>query len=123
MYEYVKNMKNENILKVTICDENQSIFNSIIKKIKNISDVEILEVSHMSRKLIQQGTEEVPVEYFYTEISAPNVDKWSAIEFLIEKLDINQNQVMAIGDNMNDKKMIEKAGCRGCHERQYTSCC
>ena len=111
MYEYVKNMKNENILKVTICDENQSIFNSIIKKIKNISDVEILEVSHMSRKLIQQGTEEVPVEYFYTEISAPNVDKWSAIEFLIEKLDINQNQVMAIGDNMNDKKMIEKAGC------------
>ena len=110
IYEYIKE-KEEKVIKITICDNSQTIFNSIMRKLKEIDDIEILEVSHMSRKTIQQGTEEVPVEYFYTEISAPNVDKWSAIEFLIEKLDINQNEVMAIGDNMNDKKMIEKAGC------------
>ena len=35
-----------------------------------------------------------------------NVDKWYAIEYLINKLNIEKNEVMTIGDNMNDKKMI-----------------
>ena len=64
----------------------------------------------MSRKIIQQGTEEIPVEYFYTEISENNVDKWNAIKFLIEQLHIQTEEVMTIGDNINDKKMIENAG-------------
>ena len=106
----VKNMKEENFLKITICDENKIVFNSIIKKLKKISDIEILEVSHMSRKMIKQGTEDVPIEYYYTEISLADVDKWNAIEFLIKKLGIKQEEVIAIGDNINDKKMIENAG-------------
>ena len=110
MYEYVKQMKEENFLKITICDENNSIFNSITKKIKEINEIEVLEVAHMSRKMIKQGTEEIPVEYFYTEISASNVDKWNAIDFLIKRLDIKPEEVIAIGDNINDKKMIENAG-------------
>ena len=110
MYEYVKNMQEDKFLKITICDENKSIFNSIIKTIKNIDGIEILDVSHMSRKIIRQGTEEVPIEYFYTEISLANVDKWNAVLYLIEKLNIQTQEVIAIGDNMNDKKMIENAG-------------
>ena len=110
MYEYVKNIKEEKFLKITICDDNQSVFNSIIRKIKQVSGIEILEVSHMSRKVIRQGTENIPVEYYYTEISLANVDKWNAIEFLINKLDISKEEVIAIGDNINDKKMIENAG-------------
>ena len=35
---------------------------------------------------------------------------WNAIEFLINKMGINKDEVIAIGDNMNDKKMIEEAG-------------
>ena len=64
----------------------------------------------MSRKIIRQGTEEIPIEYFYTEISAKNVDKWTALEFLKEKLQISSEEIVAIGDNVNDKKMIEKSG-------------
>ena len=64
----------------------------------------------MSRKLIQQGTEEVPIEYYYTEISSKDVDKWSAIEFLMNKLQIKKEEVITIGDNINDKNMIEQAG-------------
>ena len=60
--------------------------------------------------MIKQGTEDIPIEYYYTEISLENVDKWNAIEFLIEKLQIDSQDVMAIGDNINDKKMIENAG-------------
>ena len=110
MYEYVENMKEDKFLKITISDQNEAIFHSIIKKIKEINDIEILDVEHMSRKIIKQGTEEIPIEYFYTEISASNVDKWKAIEFLMKKIGLRQEEVMTIGDNMNDKKMIENAG-------------
>lgn len=110
MYEYVKNMKEEKFLKMTICDDNKSVFNSIIRKIRLIEGIEVLDVSHMSRKTIKQGTEEIQIEYYYTEITSKNVDKWNAIEFLIEKLGIKKEEVIAIGDNINDKKMIEEAG-------------
>lgn len=110
MYEYVKNMEEEKFLKITICDSNQTVFNSIIRKIRKISGIETLDVSHMSRKMIRQGTEDIPIEYYYTEISLAAVDKWNAIKFLMEKLNIKEDEVMAIGDNINDKKMIENAG-------------
>ena len=110
MYEYVKNKENANFLKITVCDETKSVFNSIIRKFKEIKDIEVLDVSHMSRKTIRQGTEDFSIEYFYTEISRNNVDKWYAIQYLMEKLNIKQEEVMAIGDNINDKMMIENAG-------------
>lgn len=109
IYEYISK-RDEKIIKITICDNHKIIFNSIMKKLKEIDDVEVLEVSHMSRKMIKQGTEDVPIEYFYTEISAKNVDKWNAIEFLKEELNIDTSEIIAIGDNINDKKMIENAG-------------
>ena len=110
IYEYVKKSENEKYLKITICDENKTIFDSIIRKLKKISDIEILDVSHMSRKIIKQGTKEISVEYYYTEISQKNVDKWYALEYLINLLNIKREEVIAIGDNINDKKMVENAG-------------
>ena len=77
---------------------------------KEIENLDILEVAHMSRKYIENGTEIVPIEFYYTEITNENVNKWEAIKFLIEKLDIKPEEVMAIGDNMNDKEMLENAG-------------
>ena len=109
LYKYLEE-RNEKIIKITICDKNKSIFNSILKKLKTIDDIEVLEVSHMSRKMIRQGTEEVPIEYFYTEISAKNVDKWYAIKMLAEKLNIKKEEIVAIGDNVNDEKMLKEAG-------------
>ena len=109
LYKYLEE-RNEKIIKITICDNNKSIFNSILKKLKTIDDIEVLEVSHMSRKIIRQGTEEVPIEYFYTEISAKNVDKWYAIKMLAEKLNIKKEEIVAIGDNVNDEKMLKEAG-------------
>lgn len=110
MYEYVKNNEKSNFLKITICDEDKAVFNSIIRKLREIKDIEVLDVSHMAKKIIRQGTEEIPIEYYYTEISRANVDKWYAIKFLAEKLNIKKEEIMAIGDNINDKKMIENAG-------------
>ncbi len=107
---YVENNNDSNYVKVMICDSSQLIFNSIKNKLKKVRNVEVLEVGHMSRKVIKEGTEEIPIEYYYTEVSLENVDKWNAIKYLIEKLGIQREEVIAIGDNVNDKNMIIEAG-------------
>lgn len=108
--EYIQNREEEDYLKITICDNNKVIFGSIIRKLRTIKDVDVLDVAHMSRKIIKDGTENVSMEYFYTEITNTNVDKWQAIENLIEKLQIKREEVIAIGDNINDAEMVKNAG-------------
>lgn len=110
VYKYIKETGSLNILKITICDNDKIIFGGIIRKLKMIPDIDVLEVEYMSRKSIKSGTEDVPIEYFYTEISNKKVNKWTAIEFLMRKLNIKKEEVMAIGDNINDKEMVENAG-------------
>lgn len=111
MKKYIEEIdENAKFLKMTVCDPNKMIFNGIIRKLKNINTIDVLEVSHMSRKTIKDGTDNVQIEYFYTEITNKNVNKWTAIEYLLEKYNIKPEEVMAIGDNVNDKEMIENAG-------------
>lgn len=108
--EYIKNRQEEDYLKITICDNSKVIFGSIIRKLRTIKNVDVLDVAHMSRKLIKDGTQNVAIEYYYTEITNTNVDKWQAIENLIEKLKIKKEEVIAIGDNINDAEMVKNAG-------------
>lgn len=110
IYDYIQNIENENILKFTISDNSSIIFNSIIKKLREIKNIDVLDVAHMSRKIIKAGTEEVQMAYYYTEITSENVDKWNAIKWLAEKLGIPNDEVIGIGDNVNDKLMIENSG-------------
>lgn len=108
--KYIEQSGKEKFLKITVCDESQFIFNSIMKKLREINGIDLLEVEYMSRKKIKSGTEDVDIQYYYTEITNENVNKWSAIEFLLNKLQIDRSEVIAIGDNMNDKEMIANAG-------------
>mgnify|MGYP002570633184 FL=1 len=110
IYKYVEENSNIGILKITICDESSIIFGGIIKRLRQISDVDVLDVQHMARKVITSGTEDVKVEYHYTEITSKDVNKWLAIQDLANRLNIKSSEVIAIGDNMNDKEMIENAG-------------
>ena len=64
----------------------------------------------MSKKMLRIGTEEIEIEYYYTEISSKDVDKWNAIEYLSKILNIHTKEIMTIGDNKNDEKMVENAG-------------
>lgn len=108
IYEYAQNNP-LNILKIIICDDSKIIFNNISQKLKQIKGIEVLDVAHISRKIIRVGTEEVEIEYYYTEVSSKDVDKWNAIEYLINTLQIKKEEVMAIGDNINDKKMVQNS--------------
>ena len=109
VYDYFE-QREEKILKIMICDEHKTVFNSIVRKIKELSEIEVLEVSHMSRKIIKQGTDEIALEYFYTEVSAKDVNKWNALEEIIGLMNISKEEVVTIGDNANDLKMITNAG-------------
>ena len=108
--EYIEQSGKEKFLKITVCDESQFIFNSIMKRLKTIDGIDVLEVAYMSRKKIKSGTDDVDIQYYYTEITNQNVNKWTAIEFLLNRLNIKKDEVIAIGDNMNDKEMIQEAG-------------
>jgi len=109
IYEYVESNR-PNILKIIICDENKIIFNNILEKLKNIREIEVLDVEHMSKKIIRIGTEEHKIEYFYTEITNKNANKWEAIYFLLNTLNIKVDETICIGDNINDYKMVINAG-------------
>ena len=109
IYKYIDEHEMD-ILKIIICDNNKIIFNNIVQKLKNISGINVLDVEHMSKKKIKIETEVIEIEYFYTEITNKNTDKWEAILFLIKRLNIKEEDVICIGDNINDKKMIENAG-------------
>ncbi len=110
LYDYINSYKGNDFLKITICDSDEMIFKSIINKLKNIKNIDVLEVAHMSKKIIKYGTDDYEISYFYTEITNQNVNKWSAIQKLIKMLGIKEEEVVAIGDNINDKEMIENAG-------------
>ena len=107
--EYMQ-MNDLKILKIIICDESRIIFNNIIEKLKNIKGVEVLDVEHMSKKIIRIGTQEHKIEYFYTEVTNKNTNKWTALKALAEKLNIKEEEIICIGDNINDYEMVKNAG-------------
>lgn len=110
IYDFVKNDVKNNYIKVTIYDDNLNIFKCIIKKLREINNIDVLDVGHMSRKMIKVNDKDVELKYYYTEITKNDVNKWNAIKVLIEKLNILPQEVVTIGDNVNDKEMLENAG-------------
>lgn len=49
--------------------------------------------------------------YFNIEIGPKGVTKGSAVKILADKLNIKREEIIAMGDNLNDLPMIEYAGC------------
>lgn len=108
--EYIKQLKNESFLKMIVCDKDEMIFRGMVNTLKKDKEIDVLDVSHMSRKIVKYGTEEYAIQFYYTEITNKNVSKWKALEFLLNKLNITKEEVITIGDNINDKEMIQNAG-------------
>lgn len=110
IYSYVENYDKDDFLKVVICDSDKMIFSRIISILKKKKHIEVLEVEHMSKKSIKSGTEDVELSYFYTEITNENVNKWTATKYLIDQLGIKKEEIIAIGDNINDIEVLKHAG-------------
>lgn len=100
----------EPITRIIVCDQDRAIYNSIVNKLKTYKEVDLMVAPHVSRKKIVDGEKEIFLNYSYAELLPKNTNKWSAIENLIDKLNIKPNEVIAIGDNFNDVDMIKNAG-------------
>ena len=108
--KYLDEYEKEDFLKITVCDSDKIVFSRILEKLKKIKNVDVLDISHISRKQIATTTQNTEIAYCYTEITNQNVDKWSAVKFLAKKLKIKENEIICIGDNANDLEMIKNAG-------------
>ncbi|HGP9655343.1 TPA: HAD-IIB family hydrolase, partial [Streptococcus pneumoniae] len=72
-------------------------------------------------EILDAAIEKIPAEFyehysinksapFYLELLKKNVDKGSAITHLAEKLGLTKDETMAIGDEENDRAMLEVVG-------------
>ncbi len=108
--EYIQSSDCDEYLKMTICDESKIVFENILRKMEVVPDVEILKPEWMSKKFFRFGSSEFSIEYYFSEITKKNINKWVALEKLAERLGINREEIIAIGDNVNDEEMIKNAG-------------
>lgn len=115
IYEYIEKIQTNSFAKITICDSNKHVFNGIINKLRNFKNIEVLDVAHMSNKTIDNGTSKVDIQYYYTEVTSKNVNKWNAVKKLADLLNIREQEIVCIGDNVNDKLMLQNAGLRNCN--------
>lgn len=76
------------------------------EKISNSFDVSILNI----KKYGKYKDTIINKEYEYLDIIPSNVSKSNALEILGNYLKINIDEILAIGDNLNDLDMVKKAG-------------
>jgi len=103
-------MQNENI---TIIESNEEIFSAkdlIIYKILVFSlNKEILSTLYKrfehNLKLAVTSSGDINLEFNH-----PDAQKGIALQIYAEKLGISMDEVMALGDNLNDRDMLERAG-------------
>ena len=107
--DYIKKL-DDPFIRIVVCDQDRAIYNSIINRLKTYDSVELMAAPHVSNKLIKDGESEYLITYSYAELLPKNTNKWIAIKFLLEKLNIKDEEVIAIGDNFNDIEMIRNAG-------------
>ncbi len=101
---------NEPFTRIVVCDQDRVIYNSIVNKLKEYDTVNLLASPHISNKIIREYGKEYVLSYSYAEILPKGMNKWKAIESLIQKLNVSPEEVIAIGDNFNDIEMIKNAG-------------
>ena len=108
--EYISDSSCDEYLKMTICDESKIVFDNVLRKLEQVDNIEILKPEWMSKKYFKHGTSEFSLQYYFSEITKKDINKWVALEELAKRLNIKREEIIAIGDNVNDEAMIKNAG-------------
>ena len=101
--QYLQLNKTE-VCKLIISSENNlsNIKNEILEK-ENVSITTIRKYGEYKDTIINK-------EYEYLDITPKNINKNSALKVLKDYLHIDNNEIMAIGDNLNDLEMVKNSG-------------
>lgn len=103
IYDFVES-SNEKILRFVI--SSGTGLSSAQKELTKILDVNITLINKHGKykdTIIQK-------EYEYLDITPSNTSKGNALNFLRKYLNLSTEEVMAIGDNINDTDMLQNAG-------------
>ena len=98
------NINNPSILKLIISAEKD--LGNIRKEILNSQNLAVMQI----RKYNEYKDKIIDKEYEHLDIVPKCVNKYNSLKQLCDYLNIQKDEVMAIGDNMNDVGMIENAG-------------
>ena len=103
-------------LKEYIKEENPSILKLVISAKKDLTNLKKEILQEEDLKIIQIKKYDkykdtiINQEYEYLDIVPKNITKYNALKQLSNYLKINHQDVMAVGDNINDIEMIENVG-------------
>ena len=92
-----------NVLKLIISGE--SDLTKIKQELKKASNLTVTRIG----KYNEYKDKTIDKEYEYLDIEPNNIRKYNSLKRLCDYLKISRNEVMAIGDNINDIDMIENA--------------
>ena len=97
------NLNNPSILKLIISGNNDlcKIKQEILQN-QNLAVMKIKKYNEYKDKIINE-------EYEYLDIVPKSINKYNSLKRLCKYLNISNNEIMAIGDNINDIDMIENA--------------
>ncbi len=103
-------------LKQYLAFNNVEVCKLIISSEKDLSTVkkEILEKEDISittiKKYGKYKDEVIDKEYEYLDIGPKNINKSTALNILKDYLNVDNSEIMAIGDNLNDLDMVKNSG-------------
>ena len=101
--EYLQNNKIE-VCKLIISSEKD--LSKIKSEIFNSQNVDIITI----KKYGEYKDNIIGKEYEYLDIGPKGINKDSALSFLKNYLKIDNSEVMAVGDNLNDIDMVKNSG-------------
>ena len=113
---------NRNIGKYTVHESTLVSMPIFYRTPEEMADKEIVKCMFIDEpKILDAAIEKIPVEFyerysinksapFYLELLKKGVDKGLAIIHLAEKLGLTKDETMAIGDEENDRAMLEVVG-------------
>lgn len=101
--EYIKNTKPEMIKLVISHRQDLSEVKNELEKVVPLHIRQVKKIGKYKDNVIHK-------EYYYLDIIPNHVGKQEALQFLTEKLQVKQEEVMSIGDNLNDLRMIQQSG-------------
>lgn len=98
----------------------------IIKMLLESRDYDNLHSLEPHMKEIKEGLHISYSSFRYMEINAENIHKGVGIEKLAKILNLQLDEMIAIGDNYNDMEMLKKAGLSACPSNaidEIKECC
>jgi len=96
--------------------QNNTVFKLVVSSEYSLSEIKTelesstnLTITHICKKGIYKD-KILDKEYEYLDISPLNVTKGKALEILSQYLELNKDEILSVGDNINDIDMFRASG-------------